>query len=77
MRDALHAGFRMLPLGSSPGGEILLATSRHEVYAYHPESNRVHRAFSTNDFIDTLTRESELLLTPSAAALGPVMMWAG
>jgi len=86
MRDALHAGFRMLPLGSSPGGEILLATSRHEVYAYDPESNRVHRAFSTNDFIDTLTRESELLLniaiqeewvTPSAAALGPVMMWAG
>jgi hypothetical protein len=52
----------MLPLGSSPGGNILLATSRHEVYAYDPESNRVHRAFSTNDFIDTLTRESELLL---------------
>ncbi|CAD6342685.1 unnamed protein product [Miscanthus lutarioriparius] len=86
MRDALRAGFRMLPLGSSPGGEILLATSRHEVYAYDPESNRVHKAFSTNDFIDTLTRESELLLniaiqeewvTPSAAALGPVMMWAG
>lgn len=62
MGDALRAGFRVLPLGSSPGGEILLATSRHEVYAYDPESNRVRRAFSTNEFVDTLTRESELLL---------------
>jgi hypothetical protein len=32
------------------------------VYAYDPESNRIHRAFSTNDFIDTLTCESKLLL---------------
>jgi hypothetical protein len=32
------------------------------VYAYDPESNRVHREFSTNDLIDTLTCESKLLL---------------
>jgi F-box interacting protein len=64
MTDALRAGFRMLPLGSSRVGEILLATSRHEVYAYDPESNRVHRAFSTNDFIDTLTCESRVETAP-------------
>jgi len=85
MRDTLRAGLCKLQLGSSPRGNILLATSRHEVYAYDPESNRVNRAFSTTDFVDTLTHESELLLNiaihrngspPSAAALGPVIMWA-
>jgi hypothetical protein len=51
MREALGRGFRVLPLGSS-GGKILLATSRHEVYAYDPDMNSVDRVFSVQEFMD-------------------------
>uniref|UniRef100_K3YZF5 F-box associated domain-containing protein n=1 Tax=Setaria italica TaxID=4555 RepID=K3YZF5_SETIT len=52
MREALGRGFRVLPLGSS-GGKILLATSRHEVYAYDPERNSVDSVFSMQEHNST------------------------
>ncbi|OEL28010.1 hypothetical protein BAE44_0010970, partial [Dichanthelium oligosanthes] len=41
-----------LPLASSSGGKILLATSCHEVYACDPESSSAERVFSMEDFVD-------------------------
>ncbi|KAL5201123.1 hypothetical protein ABZP36_035477 [Zizania latifolia] len=52
MRDELGLGIRMLPLCSSPEGKILLATSRHKVYAYDAGSNHVDRVFSMHEFVD-------------------------
>ncbi|KAL6639272.1 hypothetical protein ACP70R_023002 [Stipagrostis hirtigluma subsp. patula] len=61
-RDDMGRGIRMLPLGSSPGEKtILLATSRHMVYAYDPESGSVDRVFSMQEFVDT-PGEARLLL---------------
>lgn len=52
MRGDLGRGIRMLPLGNSSGGKILLATSLHEVFAYNPRSNRADRVFSLEDLVD-------------------------
>ncbi|KAL6628938.1 hypothetical protein ACP70R_028703 [Stipagrostis hirtigluma subsp. patula] len=54
VRDDMGRGIRMLPLGSAPGRKttILLATSRHVVFAYDPESNAAQRVFSMHDFVD-------------------------
>ncbi|PUZ74649.1 LOW QUALITY PROTEIN: hypothetical protein GQ55_1G082000 [Panicum hallii var. hallii] len=43
------------------GRKILLATSRHEVHAYDPESNSMDTVFSVQEFIDA-PREPVLLL---------------
>uniref|UniRef100_A0A0D3HA36 F-box domain-containing protein n=1 Tax=Oryza barthii TaxID=65489 RepID=A0A0D3HA36_9ORYZ len=53
-------GLRLLPLCTSPAdGRILLATSRHKVYAYDAGSNRV----------DTVRRMHELVDVPAEPAL--------
>lgn len=61
MREELGlGGLRLLPLCTSPAdGRILLATSRHKVYAYDAGSNRV----------DTVWRMHELVDVPAEPAL--------
>ncbi|KAL6841520.1 hypothetical protein ACP4OV_028663 [Aristida adscensionis] len=44
--------FRVLLLGSSAGGKILLATSGHRVFAYDPRSNAAERVFYMENFMD-------------------------
>uniref|UniRef100_A0A0E0BCH8 Uncharacterized protein n=1 Tax=Oryza glumipatula TaxID=40148 RepID=A0A0E0BCH8_9ORYZ len=52
MRDELGLGLRVLPLCTSPDGKVLLATSRHKVYAYDAGSNRVDTVFSMHHWVD-------------------------
>uniref|UniRef100_A0A0D9WJZ1 F-box associated domain-containing protein n=1 Tax=Leersia perrieri TaxID=77586 RepID=A0A0D9WJZ1_9ORYZ len=53
MRRELGLGFRLLPLCTSPvDGKILLATSRHKVYAYDAGTNSVEMVFSMHHFVD-------------------------
>jgi hypothetical protein len=60
MRDGLGCGLRLLPLFSSRG-KLLLATSRHEVFAYEIGSNSMEEVFSMRDSVD-ITHEAELHL---------------
>ncbi|TVU33002.1 hypothetical protein EJB05_24773, partial [Eragrostis curvula] len=61
IRDRMVRPFRMIPLASSFGGKILLATSWHEVFTYDPESNSFDWVFSVQEFMDA-PREPHLLL---------------
>ncbi|GJN19317.1 hypothetical protein PR202_gb06580 [Eleusine coracana subsp. coracana] len=53
----------MLPLASSFGGKILLATNCNEVFSYDPDGNSVERIFAMQEFVDDpVTVKPELLL---------------
>ncbi|KAK3152471.1 hypothetical protein QOZ80_2BG0159300 [Eleusine coracana subsp. coracana] len=62
VRDDLGRGIRVLPLASSFGGKILLATSRHEVHAYDPEKKSSDVVFSVNDFMSADLGDAGTLL---------------
>ncbi|GJN19319.1 hypothetical protein PR202_gb06582 [Eleusine coracana subsp. coracana] len=51
MREELGRGIFMLPLASSFGGKILLASSCHDVHAYDPEKNSADVVFSMGYFM--------------------------
>ncbi|XP_051190297.1 F-box/kelch-repeat protein At3g44120-like [Lolium perenne] len=42
----------IIPLCTTAGGKILLATGRHKVFAYDAERNSVHKVFSMYDYVD-------------------------
>ncbi|KAL6888265.1 hypothetical protein ACP4OV_009291 [Aristida adscensionis] len=57
--DAMGRRVRVLPLGSPAGGKILLATSRHRVFAYDPRSNAAERVFDMGNFVDAPEEPAE------------------
>ncbi|KAL6888262.1 hypothetical protein ACP4OV_009288 [Aristida adscensionis] len=69
VRDDMGRGIRMLPLGGA-AGKILLASSRHMVYAYDPESGGADRVFSMQEFVDA-PRELHLLNVPCTRKASP------
>ncbi|CAL5059530.1 unnamed protein product [Urochloa decumbens] len=52
VRHNMGGARSVLPIGTTSGGKILLATSCSEVYAYDPVRVKTERVFSVGEFVD-------------------------